>query len=104
MILASLLVSLLDVDRIRETSELLSVVVGLFALVLLALSITAYRKTNLRRLLFVSLAFGLFAVKELISQIDFFAFSIGSGTLATLSTVMDLVILLFFFLALVVSK
>jgi hypothetical protein len=100
----TLLVSFLDLDRMQETSELLSLVVGVFALVLLALSITAYRKTNLRRLLFVSFAFGLFAVEVSIRQIDFFVFSIGSGTLEVLSTVMDLVILLLFFLALVVSK
>jgi hypothetical protein len=35
----------------------------IFALVLLALSLSAYRRTRLRRLVLVSLAFGLFAVE-----------------------------------------
>ena len=46
-----------------EPVEFLNLLVGVFALILLALSLTAYRRTSLRRLLFVSAAFGLFFEK-----------------------------------------
>jgi hypothetical protein len=83
-----------------ETQELLNLFVAVFALVLFAISLTAYQRSSLRRLLFVSSAFGLFAVKVLIQQLAFFMFQ----TEQIISTVLDFVILLLFFLALVVNR
>jgi hypothetical protein len=95
---------LLDIDQGFETEELLNVAIAVFALVLLALSVSAYRKTRLRRLLFVSVAFGLFAVEVLVRQLDAFVFAIGLQTDEILTTILEFVILLLFFFALVVSK
>jgi hypothetical protein len=95
---------LLDIGGQVELYESLNVVVAIFAIILLAISLTAYRRTNLRRLLLVSIAFSLFAVQALIRVLDEFALVFESGTEQIIIIVLDLAILLFFFLALVVSK
>lgn len=74
----------------------------MFALILLALSLSAYRKTRMRRLLLVSGAFGLFAVEVLVRQLDDFVFKVGFQTAQIVVAVMEFVILLLFFLAIVV--
>ena len=99
----SLLVSpLFDLDQGFETQEGLDFAIAIFALVLLALSLSAYRKTRLRRLLLVSVAFGLFAVEVGIRQLDEFVFAVGFQTEQILVAAMEFIILLLFFLAIVV--
>ncbi len=98
----SLLVSpLVDLDEGFETQEVLDFAIAIFALVLLALSLSAYRKTHLRRLLLVSGAFGLFAVQIVIRQLDDFVFAVGYQTDQIVVAAMEFVILLLFFLAVV---
>jgi len=99
----SLLISpLVDIDEGFETQEILDSAIAIFALVLLALSLSAYRKTHLRRLLLVSGAFGLFAVEVGIRQLDAFVFAVGFQTEQILVGAMEFIILLLFFLAVVV--
>jgi hypothetical protein len=99
----SLLISpLVDFDRGFETQEVLDSAIAIFALVLLALSLSAYRKTRLRRLLLVSVAFGLFAAEVGIRQLDAFVFTLGFQTEQILVVAMEFTILLLFFLAIVV--
>ena len=101
--LHSLFISpLLDIDGRFETQEALDVAIAVFALILLGLSLSAYRKTRLRRLLLVSGAFGLFAVEVLIRQLNDFVFEVGFQTQQILVASMEFVILLLFFLAIVV--
>ena len=95
---------LVNLDQGFETQELLDAAVGLFALVLCALSISAYRKTRLRRLMLVSVAFGLFAVDVAIRQLDSFVFAVGYQTDQIITTGMEFLILLLFFLALVTKR
>jgi hypothetical protein len=90
------------VDTGFETQEALDIAIAVFALILLALSLSAYRRTRLRRLLLVSGAFGLFAVEVLIRQLDDFVFNVGSQTEQILVAVMEFAILLLFFVAIVV--
>jgi len=95
---------LVNFDQGFETEELLNAAVGLFALLLFALSVSAYRKTRLRRLLIVSAAFGLFAVDVAIRQLDVFVFTVGYQTDQVITTVVEFFILLLFFLAVVVKR
>ena len=99
---SQLISPLLDIDEGFATQETLDIAIAIFALVLLALSLSAYRKTRLRRLLLVSAAFGLFAVEVLIGQLDDFVFDVGFQTEQIVVAVMEFVILLLFFLAIVV--
>ncbi len=95
---------LVDVDEGFETVEVLEFAIAAFALVLLALTLSAYRKTHVRRLIFVSVAFGLFAVEVAIRQVDSFVFEVGYQTDQILVALMEFVILLLFFLAVVVRE
>ena len=63
----------------------------------LALSISAYRKRAVRRLLIVSVAFALFAVDVAVRQLDAFVFTVGLQTDQVITTVIELFILLLFF-------
>jgi len=99
---SQLISPLLDIDQGFETQEALDVSIAVFALVLLALSLSAYRKTRMRRLLLVSGAFGLFAVEVLVRQLDDFVFNVGFQTAQIVVAVMEFIILLLFFLAIVV--
>jgi len=92
---------LVNFDQQFETQEFLDVAIGVFALLLLALSVSAYRKTRLRRLLIVSLAFLLFAADVVIRQLDVLVFTLGFQTVQVISTAIEFVILLLFFLAVV---
>jgi len=93
---------LLDIDEGFATQEGLDVAIAVFALILLALSLSAYRKTRLRRLILVSAAFGLFAVEVLLRQLDDLVFNVGFQTAQIVVAAMEFVILLLFFLAIVV--
>lgn len=100
-----LLVSpLVNFDQGFETEELLDFAIGIFALVLFALSISTYRKTRLRRLLIVSIAFLLFAIEVVIRQLDAFVFAVGYQTDQTIAVGMEFIILLLFFIAVVVER
>ena len=102
MIYSLIISPLVDFDRGFETQEVLDSAIAIFALVLLALSLSAYRKTRLRRLLLVSVAFGLFAVEVGIRQLDDFVFAVGFQTEEIIVGALEFVILLLFFLAVVV--
>lgn len=92
---------LFDIDGGFETKVALDLAIAVFALILLGLSLSAYRKTRLRRLLLVSVAFGLFAVEVLVRQLDDFVFNVGSQTAQIVVAVMEFAILLLFFVAIV---
>ncbi len=102
-LLASVIGPLVDFDQQFETEELLNLAIALFALILMILSVSAYQKTGMRKLLWVSIAFALFAVEVAIKQLDVFVFAVGFQTEQVIVAVIDFFILLLFFLA-VVSK
>ncbi len=95
---------LFDFDQRFESQELLDAAVGVFALVLLALTLSAYRRARLRRLLIVSVAFGLFAVDVAIRQLDAFVFAVGYQTDQLITVVLEFLILLLFFIAVIVKE
>jgi hypothetical protein len=95
---------LVNYDSGFESEEFLNAAVGVFALLLLALTLSTYRKTRLRRLLIVSAAFGLFAVNVVIQQLDAFVFAVGYQTDQIITTALEFLILLLFFAAIVVKK
>jgi len=88
-------------DQDFETEEVLNFAIGAFSLVLLALSLSAYRRTHLNRLLLVSAAFGLFAVEVVVAQLDFFVVPLSENAEGVITALLDFVILLLFFFAVV---
>ena len=93
----------LQSNKLFQPQEILSLAVGFVAIVLVAISLISYTRTRLRMLLFVSIAFTLFAAKTFIDHLDTFYFNLGAGFELTLFSVLDLFILLFFFFALVIG-
>lgn len=87
----------------EEPALFLNLAVGAFAFLLLALSLNAYRKTRLRRLLFVSAAFGLFSVQVVLRHLEIYVLTPGFDADLVIATGLDFVILLLFFLAIVVK-
>ncbi len=75
---------------------------GIFSLLLVALSISAYRKTGLKRIIYAAIAFSLFAVQLLLESLEE-TFSVLEETPFTdiVLSSMTLAILVLFFLAIV---
>jgi hydrogenase-4 membrane subunit HyfE len=96
----------LDVEEPILLENTLKMVIVAFSLVLLALTLSAYRKTALNKILYAALAFGLFAFH---ASLDFLADNVDF--LKTLQTDIDvlllvvmLAILTLFFIAIVKRK
>ena len=58
------------VDLLTNTDEIIEIIVGIFALFLFALSISAYRTIQLKKMIFAIAAFGLFAVESFIDYLE----------------------------------
>lgn len=87
-----------------DLQESLDFATGIFAAFLLILSLFAYRRTKLTRLLFVSAAFGIYAFRALLPRLDIFLPSIESTTVSVILSSTGFVILALFFLAIVRKK
>jgi hypothetical protein len=74
---------------------------GIFAAILFALSLIAYRNLRSKKLLFVAGAFGLFAIRTIVSRLDIFMPEIESTILELLLAVMSFAALGLFFVAIV---
>jgi len=74
---------------------------GLFAALLCGLSLIAYMKLKLKRILFVSIAFGLFAIRTIVAHFDLFMPEIESSIIEMTLAIMTFVALSLFFVAIV---
>jgi hypothetical protein len=75
---------------------------GIFSLLLLALSILAYRRTGLRKIVFAAIAFSLFAIQLIIGSLEETIGFLEEPPIGDiLSSSMTLAILVLFFLAIV---
>lgn len=52
-----------QVEPYEPIEQLIKIAIGAFSVLLLGLSLSAYKKTALKRILYAALAFGLFAVQ-----------------------------------------
>ena len=89
---------LLDKGDIAEMFEFGT---GIFAGILLVLSLIAYRNSKSRRLIFVACAFGLFAIRTIIMRIDLFVPEVESSILELTLAIMGFAALALFFMAIV---
>lgn len=75
---------------------------GIFSLLLLALSILAYRRTGLRKIIFAAIAFSLFAIQLILSSLEETFGILEEPPIGDILTAtMTLAILILFFLAIV---
>jgi len=82
-------------------SDLFDIGGGIFAAILCALSIIAYRKLKVKNMLMVSAAFGIFAIHAIVSRLDVFIPTIESSVLELIVSILIFVSLTLFFLAII---
>ncbi len=87
-----------------NTDEIIEIIVGIFALFLFALSISAYRIIKLKKMIFAIAAFGLFAVESFIDYLEDVLPSFDAPFIDILLAIISLAILILFFLAFVKRK
>jgi len=84
-----------------ELEKLISFINGLLALALFIITFTAFRREHRERMLYVSAAFALFAVRNFLFAHELFVGEVSLTPLIDpISTVLDFVILLTFFFGL----
>ena len=89
-----------DVGIYDGVEQGIKIAIAALSLLLVALSLSAYRRTQLRRLLFAAAAFGLFAVQMIVEYADD-ALGIGAPFTGIIAAAFTLGILILFFLAIV---
>jgi 4-amino-4-deoxy-L-arabinose transferase-like glycosyltransferase len=92
---------ILDKGNIAEFFDLCS---GLFAAILFGISFLAYRNTKSMQVFLVMIAFGLFALRTIISRLDLFIPEIESSILELLLAILGFIALALFFLAIVTKQ
>lgn len=88
-------------DKVDYISDLFIFGTGVFAGILFALSLNAYRNLKTKRLLLVSIAFGIFSVNVMISKLDAFGVTIESSILDLILAISTFAALALFFMAIV---
>jgi hypothetical protein len=87
-----------------DIPESLDFATGIFAAFLLVVSLFAYRRTKLTRLLFVSAAFGLYAIRAILPRLDILLPTVEATTTTVILSSIGFVILALFFVAIVKKK
>ena len=88
-------------DKVDYISDLFVFGSGIFAGILFALSLNAYRNLKTKRLLLVSIAFAIFSVNAIISKLDVFGVRIESSILDMVLAILTFGALALFFMAIV---
>jgi len=87
-----------------DLAEILRIGSGIFSVVLFSISFYAYLRNKDRRLLFVSGAFGLYFFRVILEHMDIFIPNFDTGILDLSLSIMDFLILLLFFLAIIYPR
>jgi cobalamin biosynthesis protein CobD/CbiB len=95
---------LLEIDLFDGLENAIAVGIGIFSLLLLALSITAYRKTGLRITIYAIIIFALFAIQQLFDYFENIIPELDTPVTGVLVDSLTLVILVLFFLAIAKPK
>ena len=95
---------ILQIDPFEGLENAIAIGIGAFSLILLALSISAYRKTGLRLTIYAIIIFALFAIQQLLDYLDNTYSSLDSPITDIILSALTLIILVLFFLAIVRAK
>lgn len=96
--------SFLQIEPFEDIEIAIMVATGVFSLILLALSISAYKRTGLKKIGYAAAAFALFGIQLLYESLEetFEVLDTGYGDVIVSS--MTLAILILFFLAIIQRK
>lgn len=90
-----------EVDPYEPIVQLIKIGIAAFSLLLLGLSISAYKKTALKAIIYAAIAFGLFAAQLFFDYLEDAVKSLEQPFNDVIFYAMTLAILIFFFLAIV---
>jgi len=88
-------------DTTDYVSDLFIFGSGVFAAILSALSLNAYKNLRTKRLLIVSVAFAIFSLHAIVSKLDLFVVKLESSTIELVLAILTFVALALFFFAIV---
>jgi hypothetical protein len=88
-------------NKLDYISDLFEFGSGVFAGILCALSLNAYRNLKTKRLLLVSIAFGIFSLNVIILKLDAFGLEIADTILDMVFAILTFAALALFFMAIV---
>ena len=94
----------MEVDPYEPIVQLIKIGIAAFSLLLLGLSITAYKRTALKGIIYAAIAFGLFAAQLLFDYMEDAIKALEQPYNDVIYYAMTLAILVFFFLAIVRRK
>ena len=91
----------LEIEPFDVTQKFLYILIGVFSILLLLLSVSSYKKTGLKSILYAAAAFGLFSISIFIEALEQTYNVLGSILIDFLGALITLTILILFFLAIV---
>jgi hypothetical protein len=91
----------IDIEPLGLTQNLISLLTGVFSILLLLLSISSYRKTGIKNILYASGAFGLFGIRLFIEVLEENYNIWDSYFVGFVTSSLTLAILVLFFLAII---
>jgi hypothetical protein len=93
-----------EIEPYEPITQAIKIAIAAFSLLLLALSISAYKKTSLKRLLYASIAFGLFAIQIFFDYLEDAVEAFDTAYTDIIFFGITLAILVLFFMAIVRKK
>jgi hypothetical protein len=93
-----------EVGEVNDFAESLDFATGIFAAILLVISLVVYRRTHMTRIIFVSAAFGLYAFRAILPRMDIFIPFLESNTIEIMLSATGFIILALFFVAIVKKR
>ncbi len=91
----------LQTEVFENVETAIMAVTGILSLLLLALSISAYRKTGPKKIIYAAAAFTLFGIQLLFESLEETFESLDTGYGSVITSSMTLAILVLFFLAII---
>ena len=93
-----------QIDSFEGLEKAIALGITVISLLLLALSVTAYRKTHLRITIYAIIIFALFAIQQILDSLDDIFITLDTPITGVIISSMTLAILVLFFLAIVRTK
>ena len=93
-----------EIDLYERLENGIALGIAIFSLLLLALSITAFKKTGLRVTIYAIIIFALFAIQQILEYLQEIFITLDNPITDVIITSMTLAILVLFFLAIVRTK
>lgn len=91
-------------EPFEGVENLVALGIGILSILLLALSITAYRKTRLQLTIYAIIIFSIFAIQQFIDFLDDILIALDMPITDVIISSLTLAILILFFLAIVRTK